>query len=150
MLLIGRGCPREHPKGTSDLVISRGSTFGVTWPSVITGDVSWCHFRSKSPIRTDIAQLPVAHACAQGKHLRGHVTSITSGSHGTCSTVLHFVLLLLVVVQNVPVAHAQNILPIMTSPQFTSFPVTWLTSLSVNATSGDVTSGSSPLLPCKC
>jgi hypothetical protein len=36
--ILGPGCPREHPEGTSDDVTSRGSP---------TGDVWWRHFRSK-------------------------------------------------------------------------------------------------------
>jgi hypothetical protein len=52
MLLIGRGRPREHPKG---------------------------HFRSKVPIRADLAQLPVAHARSQ-RELPSVVTcSVTTG-----------------------------------------------------------------------
>ena len=46
----------------------------------------WRHFRSKGPTRADIAH--------QGNSEGITWPLVTSGSHGTCTTVLHFVLLL--------------------------------------------------------
>jgi hypothetical protein len=94
-----------------------------------SGDVWWRHFQWKGPTRADIAQLPVAHAHPfHSFRVTWHSwPSITSGSHGTCTTVLHFVLLL--VVQNVPLCMHMR-----------SLPVLWRAS-SGYVTSGNVTSG---------
>ena len=74
--IMGRGRPREHPKGTSDHVTSRGSATGDvrsdiaqlpvsharTLPRNPFGWLWWRHFRCKGPTMADIAQLPVTHA----------------------------------------------------------------------------------------
>jgi hypothetical protein len=44
--------------------------------------------------RANIAQLPVAHAHTQGNPEVVTWPSVTSSSHATCTTVLHFVLLI--------------------------------------------------------
>ena len=58
-----------------------------------TGDMWWRHFRSKSPNRVDIAQLPVDHTCIP-PILWGHVTfgHITSGSQATSGHAQWYIL----------------------------------------------------------
>ena len=48
----------------------------------------------KAPTRADIAHFPIAHAHIQGNSEGVKWPSVTFGSHGTCTTVLHCVLLL--------------------------------------------------------
>jgi len=71
MLLIGRGRPRKHPS-FDDVTSGKKAPLGRILRNF--------RLRMRTPF--------------QGNPLRGHVTDVTSGSHGTCTTVLHFVLLL--------------------------------------------------------
>ena len=76
-MIIGRGRPREHTKGTPDHVTSRGSPTDDDWSDIVhlpdahartlpreslRGDAWWRHFWCKGPTRADIVQRPVAHA----------------------------------------------------------------------------------------
>ena len=56
----------------------KGTPFGVTWPTSLA---------VKRPTRADIAQLQFAHARTQGNPFGVTWLSVTSGSHGTCTTL---------------------------------------------------------------
>ena len=78
MLNIGR--PIKHTKSISDHACAH--------PSTPFGHYGWRYFLSKGPTRVDIAQLPVAHAHTQGNPEGVTWHSVTSGSHGICTTVI--------------------------------------------------------------
>jgi len=75
-----------------------------------SGDVWWRHFRWKGRILRNLREshsgsrslrsLPIAHAHTQWNPF-GVTWPLVTGSHGTCTTTL-------IVVQNVPVAHAHT------------------------------------------
>jgi hypothetical protein len=119
-------------------IFSQGKLYGVRWL-----------FITSFPVKTLIGRnprLPVTHVCIppfQGNPLRGRVTfdDVTSGSHvgHTQWYILYYYYSKKKTRE--PVAHAQNIFPVMWPP----VPVTWLPvkSFPVRAASSDFTSGSS-------
>jgi hypothetical protein len=87
--VVLQGCPRSH----CGISKSQMNEMVNLIPTCIVSNkklVWWRYFRSKGPIKADIVQLPVAHVHIQGLTW----PSVTSGSHGTCTTLLYFILLL--------------------------------------------------------
>ena len=99
-----------------------------------SGDAWWRPFRWKGPTRADIAQLLIAHACILPPPLRVTWPSVASGSHGTCTTVLHFVLCTGCSCARDHFRFQSGLLPVT---WLESLPVLWLP---VRAASGSTTS----------